>query len=939
MQKYLHDFHCIGLSGLRPVAFSLLVAILLTTPGWADCPPDCLVHCPGIQAGDPPGQYIVPDPRIAVVYWASSEAAWDQAAGPQLSKARIDAYLQALVRSTYFSKLTQYGVSPPEIVTTVMSGPNCRDPNSYSPDPNTGLAVAPIYGVDPVSGCVVGLVAVGVTTGPLGLVVWGVTPCVVGGVVGGVVEVVAGGDDLNTLVGCVKNRNATQFEDVNLVLLLLPPPHGQPGQSGITTTGSLAFHVMLSDVSTAVIPLGLVATKAPSYDPPLTLIQMTMILASHEVVEGITNPHQPIGQDGWTETHRIMFTNEIADWCAALPFLEAQAAGYWSQFEDHACVTSFPTSGNADIASPLLIFGCGPNMRIMVDGTGFGDGLPWDFAAPGNASEFTLYLRATVSSTATSPVLLEAGNRFAVAPLVPVGLRIHDWTPNHVQIDGFGPGLANSAGITPGDTLLMAIANQEDGQFDRRSGTVPVPAEIHDEPEVWPEARSPLLPRSLVALRVGETLTIVGQLRDSSHAPEGRVPIRLHASSGTLSTTDFRTDDDGLLKVLFTAPASAGAVTIDGSFPGINSHTLSPVNWTVPVAPIVNGLTPSHGDKAGNTVVTIIGSGFVKGHTTVKFNGVSATILAPFSPTQLRVQAPAAAHVGPAVVEVAVDAIRAVVEGSTAFTYIIPDVAYLTFSKPGCGTSLLTAEVYDINGLPKSVAIGVKATEGLFVTSGSPFTQGGSTADVFTGATDSTGQVRVLMQTAGSNANRIAVANLHGTQPATSADEAAEIKVMAHTFCQHLRNATRNLHVRFVLNERLLSEIVDGCFACDLPSKYQVRWQSATPALEGLSVIGFSSDAAVAERLSISVMGSKAAAPILKRSPLKAEVVGLIQVSGDVGKMPLELTYAPQKAEKFALMKLEKGKWKAVQSIRKASRGISARLIGEGVYALVVAAS
>jgi hypothetical protein len=55
--------------------------------------------------------------------------------------------------------------------------------------------------------------------------------------------------------------------------------------------------------------------------------------------------------------------------------------------------------------------------------------------------------------------------------------------------------------------------------------------------------------------------------------------------------------------------------------------------------------------------------------------------------------------------------------------------------------------------------------------------------------------------------------------------------------------------------------------------------------------------------------------------------------------MPLELTYAPQKAEKFALMKLEKGKWKAVQSIRKASRGISARLIGEGVYALVVAAS
>src|SRR5205814_8744936 len=101
---------------------------------------------PGIQAGDPPSQYIVPDPRIAVVYWARSEAAWDQAAGPQLSKARIDAYLQALVRSTYFSKLTQYGVSPRESVTTGTSGPNCNDPNSYSPDPNTGLAVAPIYG-------------------------------------------------------------------------------------------------------------------------------------------------------------------------------------------------------------------------------------------------------------------------------------------------------------------------------------------------------------------------------------------------------------------------------------------------------------------------------------------------------------------------------------------------------------------------------------------------------------------------------------------------------------------------------------------------------------------------------------------------------------------------------------------------------------------------
>ena len=67
-------------------------------------------------------------------------------------------------------------------------------------------------------------------------------------------------------------------------------------------------------------------------------------------------------------------------------------------------------------------------------------------------------------------------------------------------------------------------------------------------------------------------------------------------------------------------------------------------------------ITPSTGGDAGGTTVTITGSNFVAGATTVSFGGAAATSVNVVNPGQLTAVSPA---VNPGVVDVTVTTTRA----------------------------------------------------------------------------------------------------------------------------------------------------------------------------------------------------------------------------------------------------------------------------------------
>ena len=63
-----------------------------------------------------------------------------------------------------------------------------------------------------------------------------------------------------------------------------------------------------------------------------------------------------------------------------------------------------------------------------------------------------------------------------------------------------------------------------------------------------------------------------------------------------------------------------------------------------PSIPTVTSITPSIGSWSGGTAVTITGTGFVTGSTSVTFGGVAGTSVAVVSPTQLTVSTPSLVH-------------------------------------------------------------------------------------------------------------------------------------------------------------------------------------------------------------------------------------------------------------------------------------------------------
>ena len=77
--------------------------------------------------------------------------------------------------------------------------------------------------------------------------------------------------------------------------------------------------------------------------------------------------------------------------------------------------------------------------------------------------------------------------------------------------------------------------------------------------------------------------------------------------------------------------------------------------YTYLAAPTVSAVTPTEGPTAGGTTITVTGSNFAPGATTVTVGGAAATSVVVTGSTQLTANAPAAANAGPVPVVVTVD--------------------------------------------------------------------------------------------------------------------------------------------------------------------------------------------------------------------------------------------------------------------------------------------
>jgi len=293
--------------------------------------------------------------------------------------------------------------------------------------------------------------------------------------------------DMNSLLDCVKRNNPQSFENATLVVLLIPPQvtpawvtnlvpnvdvfgnesHNSPALPSCDAFG--AFHLILSGLPTAVIPL-----KCNNSFPAV------LSAISHEAIEAMTDPDS-ILQGGYVDAtpgHNmgqfgsVLVAPEIGDLCEATagdtPFLDGQVAQYWSQ-ASMACVSGFNTTRPAASITGVTLCGGGRNMRVTVNGGGFGL-LPLDISVPGASLYFgyaespppapgppppaACHFRFTEPPLTPAPAF-QSGHLFA--PLdVGVTAQFLSWDNIQIRLGGFAGTYGTASRVTsPGDVARV----------------------------------------------------------------------------------------------------------------------------------------------------------------------------------------------------------------------------------------------------------------------------------------------------------------------------------------------------------------------------------------------------------------------------------------------------------------------------------------------------
>jgi len=129
----------------------------------------------------------------------------------------------------------------------------------------------------------------------------------------------------------------------------------------------------------------------------------------------------------------------------------------------------------------------------------------------------------------------------------------------------------------------------------------------------------------------GQVVTITG----SGFAPGAAVTIR------GVAATAVNVDPSGT-SITATTPAGAvGPADVAVVQPGPDAMLANGYTYIAPGAPTIDGINPDNGPVSGGQTVTITGSGFVPGATTVAFDGTPGAQVTVNSPTSLTLVAPA----------------------------------------------------------------------------------------------------------------------------------------------------------------------------------------------------------------------------------------------------------------------------------------------------------
>ena len=148
------------------------------------------------------------------------------------------------------------------------------------------------------------------------------------------------------------------------------------------------------------------------------------------------------------------------------------------------------------------------------------------------------------------------------------------------------------------------------------------------------------------------------------------------------STVDFGTANPGTsvtyispTSITAVSPSGTGTVDVTVTNPAGTSATSAADHFTFG-SPTVSSVTPSSGPTGGGTYVTIIGTGFVNGSTSVAFGSYPATLVSVVSAQQITAVSPAG--VGMVDVRVTNAVGTSAVSLADHFTYGAPTVSAIT---------------------------------------------------------------------------------------------------------------------------------------------------------------------------------------------------------------------------------------------------------------------
>ena len=125
----------------------------------------------------------------------------------------------------------------------------------------------------------------------------------------------------------------------------------------------------------------------------------------------------------------------------------------------------------------------------------------------------------------------------------------------------------------------------------------------------------------------GQTVTITGSGLSNTSTVD----------FGSAAATNLRQESDS--QVTVTAPSGTGTVDVTVKTPNATSATGSADRYVYAPPPSLSGIAPSSGPQAGDTTVTITGSGLASA-STVHFGSTPATNVRPVSDSELTATAP-----------------------------------------------------------------------------------------------------------------------------------------------------------------------------------------------------------------------------------------------------------------------------------------------------------